>query len=50
VIGDDRQGLDRGLGQALLFRLLLAQEEGQIAGGAELVFSREQQRFTPRFS
>ena len=39
VIGDDGQGLDRGLGQALLLRLFLAQQEGQIAGGAELVFS-----------
>ena len=27
------------LRQALLFRLFLAQQEGQIAGGAELVFS-----------
>ena len=41
VIGDDGQGLDGGLGQALLLRLFLAQQEGQIAGGAELIFSRD---------
>jgi len=40
VIGDDGQCFDRRLGQALLFGLLLAQQEGQVAGGAELVFSR----------
>ena len=39
VVGDDRQGFDGRLGQALLFRLLLAQQEGQIGGGADLVFS-----------
>jgi hypothetical protein len=41
MVGDDGQGFDGGLGQALLFRLFLAQQEGQIAGGAELIFSRD---------
>ena len=49
VIGDDGERFDRGARQALLFRLFLAQQEGQIAARyGTAIFPRHSTRFTPR--
>jgi hypothetical protein len=41
VIGDDRQRLEAGLGQALLLLNVLAQHEGHVLGGAEHELARQ---------